>query len=140
MAKQIIQKLIDDLDGGEATETVTFALDGVSYTIDLSEKNATKLREVLAPYQGAGAKIGRSAGTWRPGLGPKVSRNNRTDNAAIRSWASENGYELADRGRIPANVVEAYEARETSNRKPAAGAGATAKATRRTAKKAAVAA
>jgi hypothetical protein len=110
MAKQIIEKLVDDLDGGDATETVTFGLDGVSYSIDLSGKNATALREVLAAYQGAGTRLGRGAGTWRPGLAPKGLSNSRSDNASIRAWAAKSGYELSDRGRIPANVVEAFEA------------------------------
>ena len=59
MAKQIIQRLIDDFDGGDADETVKFALDGVQYEIDLSKKNATKLRNAIAPYLAAGSKVGR---------------------------------------------------------------------------------
>ena len=59
MAKQIIHKLVDDLDGGDADETVKFALDGIQYEIDLSKKNADKLRELIAPYVGAGSKMGR---------------------------------------------------------------------------------
>src|SRR5919199_5694831 len=59
VAKQIIHKLVDDLDGGDADETVKFALDGIQYEIDLSEKNATKLREILAPYVAAGSRVAR---------------------------------------------------------------------------------
>ena len=59
MAKQIIHKLVDDLDGGDADETVKFALDGVQYEIDLSKDNAAKLRDVFAPYVGAGTRVGR---------------------------------------------------------------------------------
>ena len=59
MAKQIIHKLVDDLDGGDAEETVKFALDGIQYEIDLSESNAAKLRDIFAPYVGAGAKVAR---------------------------------------------------------------------------------
>jgi hypothetical protein len=132
MAKQTIEKLLDDIDGGEATETVTFALDGVSYTIDLSAKNATALREVLAPYQGAGTRLGRGSGTWRPGLAPKQRTNSRSDNAAIRAWAATSGYELSDRGRIPANVVEAFEAAKSAPAAaPAAEATIPAKAARK---------
>jgi len=56
VAKQIIHKLVDDLDGGDAEETVKFALDGIQYEIDLSDKNAAKLREVFAPYVGAACR------------------------------------------------------------------------------------
>ena len=69
MAKQIIHKLVDDLDGGDAEETVKFALDGIQYEIDLSDKNAAKLRDVFAPYVAAGSKVARSTANttsaWR---------------------------------------------------------------------------
>jgi hypothetical protein len=110
MARQIIQKLIDDLDGGEATETVSFAVDGRNYTIDLSEKNATALREMFSRYVAAGTRVGRGAGTWRPGLTSSAQRTSRADNQAIRAWAADNGHELSARGRIPTSVVDAYEA------------------------------
>ncbi|GIE94060.1 histone-like nucleoid-structuring protein Lsr2 [Paractinoplanes rishiriensis] len=140
MAKQIIERLIDDLDGGDAEETVTFALDGVNYTIDLSTKNASKLRELFAPYQSAGTRLGRGAGTWRPGLAPKQGRNSRADNAAIREWATKNGHELAERGRIPVHIVEAYEtAKAAPGKAPAAEVKAPVKATRRSGKRAAAA-
>ncbi|MFI7598862.1 Lsr2 family protein [Actinoplanes sp. NPDC049681] len=110
MARQIIQKLIDDLDGGEASETISFAVDGWNYTIDLSEKNASALRGALAPFVDAGTSVGRGSGTWRPGLGAGAQRASRADNQAIRAWAAENGYELSARGRIPTSVVDAFEA------------------------------
>ena len=62
MAKQVITLLTDDLDGGEADRTVEFGLDGVNYTIDLSEKNTAKLRKALDPYLGAATRVGRSGG------------------------------------------------------------------------------
>src|SRR3954467_9153108 len=62
MAKQVITLLTDDLDGGEADRTVEFGLDGVNYTIDLSEKNAGKLRKALDPFLGAATRVGRSGG------------------------------------------------------------------------------
>ncbi|MEU7905918.1 Lsr2 family protein [Actinoplanes sp. NPDC049118] len=111
MAKQIIETLIDDLDGSVATETVTFSFDGNNYTIDLSEANAAALREAMEPYVGAGTKIGRGFGAWRPGITPsRRQQSSRADNRAIREWAASNGHELSDRGRIPQTVVEAYEA------------------------------
>ncbi len=108
MAKQVISRLIDDIDGGDASETVMFGLEGVQYEIDLSEDNAGKLREALADYVVAGTRVGRSSGTWRPGITPGARRGSRVDNKAVRVWAAENGYELSDRGRIPGNIVDAY--------------------------------
>ena len=66
MAKQVITLLTDDLDGGEADRTVEFGLDGVNYTIDLSEKNAGKLRKALDPYLGAATRVGRSSTAAAP--------------------------------------------------------------------------
>src|SRR4051812_35483069 len=109
MAKQIIQKLIDDLDGGDASETVPFAYDGVEYTIDLNDTNAEALRKALAPYLDAGTRQGRANGTWRTVSRSQPQRSNRADNQAIREWANNNGYPLSGRGRIPHSVVQAYE-------------------------------
>lgn len=108
MAKHVIEKLIDDLDGGEAAESVDFGFDGTQYQIDLSTENAGKLREALAAYIAAGARVGRSSGTWRPGITPGTRRGSRVDNKAIREWAGKNGHELSERGRIPKDIVEAY--------------------------------
>ena len=110
MAKQVITLLTDDLDGGEADRTVEFGLDGVNYTIDLSEKNTAKLRKALDPYLAAASRIGRSS-TARiapRGAAPAPSRANRDQNQAIREWANKNGYEVSERGRIPSSIVEAF--------------------------------
>ena len=113
MAKQIITVLTDDLDGGDADRTIEFGLDGVNYTIDLSEKNAGKLRKALDPYLVVAAKAGRSGAngriTSRAAAAP--SRSNRDQNQAIREWATKNGYEVSERGRIPASIVEAFHAK-----------------------------
>ncbi|MEV4636987.1 Lsr2 family protein [Actinoplanes sp. NPDC049548] len=112
MAKQVITLLTDDLDGGEADRTVEFGLDGVNYTIDLSEKNAGKLRKALDPYLSAATRVGRSGSEARParrGTAPaSTGRATRDQNQAIREWASKNGYEVSERGRIPSSIVEAY--------------------------------
>lgn len=109
MAKQTITKLIDDMDKGEADETVRFGLDGVQYEIDLSVKNATKLRSVLEPYVKAGSKLGRT------GAGPTRRRGNQTvtdraQNKAIREWARSKRKKISDRGRIPEEIVAEYHA------------------------------
>lgn len=114
MARQVITKLIDDLSGGDANQTVEFALDGVRYTIDLSEKNAGKLRDALAPYVGAGTRTGRTGGPTRPGLTTGARRGSKQDNKAIREWAAANGHELAARGRIPVEIVDKYNAAQGS--------------------------
>jgi hypothetical protein len=109
MAKQVITLLTDDLDGSEADRTVEFGLDGTSYTIDLSEKNAGKLRKALDPYISAGTRVGHR-GIDRRGRGGRsgLTRSDRDQNKSIREWAAKNGYDVSDRGRIPASVVEAY--------------------------------
>jgi hypothetical protein len=110
-APEVVQRTVvtleDDIDGGNATETIVFALDGVSYEIDVNDKNAAALRDALAPYVGAGRKagrFGRSGGATRP----KESRN--VDLSAIREWARSNGYQVSDRGRVSATIQAAYEA------------------------------
>lgn len=104
MATQIIERLIDDLDGGDANETVRFAYDGVDYTIDLSSKNAAKLRKALDPYVNHGVKTspGRKAAAAR-------IEDTTAGRAKIREWARKNGWpELGDRGRVPAEATTAY--------------------------------
>ncbi|WP_441245452.1 histone-like nucleoid-structuring protein Lsr2 [Kitasatospora sp. McL0602] len=112
MAQRVQVILEDDLDGGSADETVTFALDGVAYEIDLTSDNAEKLRGLLTPYVDKGRKqSGRltSARRTTAGRGAARSAAGAADTAKIRSWAKENGYEVNDRGRVPSTVREAYE-------------------------------
>jgi hypothetical protein len=113
MAQRTVVTLEDDIDGGSADETVTFALVGVTYEIDLNNKNAAALRDALAPYVGAGRRTG---GRTSGGSRARTSRASapaaparRNDSASIREWARENGYTVSDRGRIPSNVIEEYE-------------------------------
>jgi len=112
VAQKVQVVLVDDLDGGEAEETVSFALDGVSYEIDLSGANAAKLRDAFAAYVGSARRVGGRAssgrGTARRQSAPRAaSSGNRT--AEIREWARSNGHKVNERGRIPATVVDAYE-------------------------------
>jgi hypothetical protein len=107
VAQKVQVLLVDDISGGEADETVTFALDGATYEIDLSTANADKLRGVLAEYVEAGRRTGGRASRGR-GRAPRSSAGS-ADTAKIRSWAKENGYEVNDRGRVPATIREAYE-------------------------------
>jgi hypothetical protein len=107
MAQKVHIVLEDDLDGSPASETVTFGLDGKTYEIDLNEKNAGKLRDALAPYVGAG----RSVGGARRGRKPSSASGNLGPTAReVRDWARSNGYDVPDRGRIPADVRSAFDA------------------------------
>lgn len=115
MARQVITVLTDDLDGGKADRTVEFGLDGVNYTIDLSDEHAGKLRQALDPFIAAGSRIGRGmVERRRPGRrGGEATGggSSRDQNKAIREWAVQQGYEVSERGRIPVSVVEAFNRR-----------------------------
>jgi nucleoid-associated protein Lsr2 len=110
MAQKTIVQLIDDLDQGAADETVSFGLDGTNYEIDLSKKNAAKLRDALAVYVANARRAGRSGagrttGSARRGRGV---RGDREQTQAIREWGRKNGWNVSSRGRIPADLLEAY--------------------------------
>lgn len=102
MAQRVQIILEDDLDGSEAVSTVTFAFDGVSYEIDLSAENEAKLRDQMAPWL-AVARRSRRASQRR-------ARNTGATGAEIRAWAQEKGMKVNARGRVPAEIKEAYEA------------------------------
>ncbi|MCG7320899.1 MULTISPECIES: histone-like nucleoid-structuring protein Lsr2 [Arsenicicoccus] len=106
MAQRIQVILEDDIDGGAAAETVTFALDGVTYEIDLSEDNARKLRDDLATWVGHARRSGGRKTTGRkPSSGG--GRNNLND---VREWGRQNGFQVSDRGRVSSELQKAYDA------------------------------
>jgi hypothetical protein len=116
MAQKVLVQLVDDLDGTSSNDiaTVTFGLDGVTYEIDLNENNATNLRDHLAEYI---ASARRTGGRVKRGGSPVVatgSGRNREQTQAIREWAKKNGHEVSDRGRIPAAVIDAFEAAQAA--------------------------
>lgn len=111
MARKIVHQLIDDIDGtilelGDG-ETVHFALDGTGYEIDLTDENAAALRDAFAPFVQAGRRVS-AGGQGRAGR--SRSRAGQRDLAPVRAWAKENGYSVSTRGRVPAAVLEAYDA------------------------------
>ena len=115
MARKVQVILSDDLDENlPADETVSFALDGTSYEIDLADKNAKEMRDAFARYVSAARKVGRGSGRSSGGGRSRATggggRMDREQAGAIRDWARKNGHAVSDRGRIPASVVEAYEA------------------------------
>jgi len=101
--------LIDDINGDAADETVTFALDGVTYEIDLTAGHAAELRDALATWIGHARKAGRSSNAAPRTAGRRTSAD-RAQLAKIRAWARENGFNVSERGRISGEVVAAFEA------------------------------
>ncbi|HEY7324989.1 MAG TPA: Lsr2 family protein [Streptosporangiaceae bacterium] len=105
MAQRVTVALEDDLDGGPADETLRFAVGGADYEIDLSSKNATAFRKQLAPFVEHARRAGRQQS--RRGIRTAASRQRSGD---IRAWAKDQGITVSERGRIPASVVDRYQA------------------------------
>jgi hypothetical protein len=105
MAQRVHVLLTDDFDGTEASRTLAFAFEGVTYEIDLSDKNLEKFRKSIGPYVEHARRVGGRAKRGSPFAAPA-----KIDNAAVRSWAQSAGYEVSSRGRISKAIVEAYEA------------------------------
>jgi 5'-3' exonuclease len=110
MARRTIVELTDDLDGGQADETLYFAVDGINYEIDLSSNNADKFRSAVDPFVEAARKANTSAERSTRTRGRGRQRSDRAELATIREWARHNGHQVSDRGRIPGTVVAAYQA------------------------------
>lgn len=117
MAQKVSVILIDDVDGSEADETIGFALDGISYEIDLSSDHAEQLREALEPWVSHGRRTGgskrRPAAVTKPSSTRSSSNGNGQlqpeDRQHVRAWANESGFSVADRGRIAAEVITAWQ-------------------------------
>jgi nucleoid-associated protein Lsr2 len=99
--KRTLIELIDDLDGGRADETVRLGLDGRLFELDLSKRNAKKLRTLLEPYVTGARRVGRRT---------QVRSTHRNDTTAVRKWAESNGVDIAKRGRIPREVLAQFQA------------------------------
>lgn len=103
MATKIITRLTDDIDGTDAEETITFALDGTQFEIDLNAGNAAELRAALAPYRNAGRRLSkrqRPARAASPG----------PSHGVVRRWAKDAGMDVPDRGRVSELVISQYKA------------------------------
>ncbi len=119
MAQKIQVLMVDDIDGSEGSETVTFGVDGVNYEIDLNEKHAGELRGALLKFAEHARKAATPAAR-RGGRGTAPKRGGRSsskdsttpevDTNAIRDWARANGHQVKDRGRVPGNIVKEYQA------------------------------
>lgn len=106
MAQKVNIVLVDDIDGSEATETVSFGLDGTSYEIDLNDKNAAALRNAFSGYVGHARKVGSASRRGRKAAASSGGPSARE----IRDWARSNGMDVPDRGRVSADVRQAYDA------------------------------
>ncbi len=106
MAQKVHIVLVDDLDQSDAEETVSFGLDGKEYAIDLNKKNARSLRDALAPFvahaRPVSSRSGRRSASKTAASGAAPSE--------IRAWARNNGFDVPERGRVAAEVREAYAA------------------------------
>jgi hypothetical protein len=107
MAQKITTLFIDDIDGGEAEGTVRFALDGTEYEIDLNTKHSEELRSTLGKYVTHARKVG---GTARRATVRGNRKASPVDTVAVRAWAREQGIDIKDRGRVPADIVAKYQA------------------------------
>lgn len=107
MARKTVVEWVDDLDGSAASETVTFTIDGSRYEIDLSEKNAAKLRAVMSRWIDAS----RRSGHRRASGGP--AKHDPAESTNARKWAIDNGFDVGPRGRLRAEVLDAYRSRPT---------------------------
>lgn len=106
MAKRVQVIHTDDIDGSEAAETIAFSLDGINYSIDLSATNAKKMRDAFAPFIAAGERERNSAARRSGSSRRKSAGTAATD---IRAWAAAQGMQVSSRGRVSAEVREAYE-------------------------------
>ncbi len=107
MARTTTVSLTDDIDGSEAAETVTFALDGQPYEIDLSAEHAQALRGCVHEFIAAARRTGGLNDRSKSGR-RSHSRRSHVDASAVRAWANENGVHVSHRGRIPADVAVQY--------------------------------
>ncbi|GAB3471928.1 Lsr2 family protein [Kineococcus endophyticus] len=103
--------LTDDLDGSEATQTVTFAVDGITYEIDLSDEHAAQLRESVAVYVDRARKLRGSAIKKRTASRPASRKpaGDKTDTQQVRAWAKEHGIEVSERGRLSNDLIVRFQ-------------------------------
>ncbi|WP_084079099.1 Lsr2 family protein [Demequina sp. NBRC 110057] len=106
MAQRVKVVLVDDIDGGEASETVSFSLDGVSYEVDLSGDHAKEMRSAFEPWTSVARKVSARRGTAARAGSPRKAG----DTAKIRAWAKDNGFDISERGRISTEIRDAYAA------------------------------
>lgn len=121
MATKTIVERVCDLTGAPADETLDFGLQGKAYTIDLTQHHADALKEILADYIKVAQPAGKLA-TTSNGHKPRAAKpgSNREHTQAVRDWARTQGMAVSDRGRISAQVQEAFDAAHTTQPQQAA--------------------
>ncbi|MFC9359739.1 Lsr2 family protein [Rhodococcus sp. NPDC057014] len=111
MARKVVVELVDDIDGtefGEDGESISYALDGVEYQIDLRDEHAKEFRETLEYYIDHSTRVGGRKHRSGRSVNPGTAKRRPSEKKKIRAWAIEQGYELASRGRIPAEIEQAF--------------------------------
>jgi nucleoid-associated protein Lsr2 len=112
MAKTVVTQITDDLDGSNGAETISFAYRGTSYEIDLGRRNASAFDKLMKPYVDVARKVTATRGGRRPSSNGRRGSRSRSTNemATIREWARAKGFQVSDRGRISANIMDEYNA------------------------------
>jgi Lsr2 len=110
MAQRVV--LTDDLDGSEATQTISYTIDGQEYEIDLSEENVQRFHQALEPFISNSRQVQRQAAPGRRNRGDGRRRggtSGRSDIPQIRAWAESQGMDVSARGRIKKEIIDAYD-------------------------------
>src|SRR5215210_3571886 len=112
MAQRVV--LIDDFDESEATQTVEFAYKGRQYALDLNDEHAAEFDDLLTRYVQAARDITQPtshapAGRRQRQSGRAIGGRSAEEVAAIREWARANDIDVADRGRLPKELLQQYE-------------------------------
>ena len=111
MARKVVVELVDDIDGttfGQDGESIHYAVDGVEYVIDLKDEHAKELRETFEYYIEHSTRVGGRKHRSDRKADPTTGKQRRDETKKIRAWAIEQGYELSSRGRIPAEIEQAF--------------------------------
>lgn len=109
MVQKTVVTVVCDLphDGEiEGNETVSFSVDGSAYEIDVCSAHAKELHDIFSTYIEHARRVsGGRARARRARTGPGRERSSE-----IRQWARERGEKVSERGRIPASIIQEYEA------------------------------
>jgi nucleoid-associated protein Lsr2 len=109
MAQKVIREFVDDIDGSPAERTFSFAVDGVSYEIDLSSQNIAEFKSAIGGFIESARKVKASSGRRTRSTGARGDRQSREQTQAVREWARQHGHTVSNRGRIPASIQQAFE-------------------------------
>jgi hypothetical protein len=110
VARKVVVELVDDIDGtvlGEDGESISYAVDGVEYVIDLKDEHAKELRKTFEYYIAHSTRVGGRKHRSDRSAAP-AARRPSDETKKIRAWAREQGHELSSRGRIPAEIEQAF--------------------------------